>query len=218
MNKNFQDPGQWRSSHHQRPWYQKAFKLLPKSKHQPVLELGSGAGEFADSLTAFNFKLTCTDNSPTYLKQLKAKGYKVKKLDLNQKLPFRAKSFSGIISLEVIEHLTHVEQLLSESYRVLKPKGWLVLSTPNIAWWGYRLFMLLGNPPKKEGYHFRFFTYQTLSKALQKAGFKIIDHNHFTTIPFLNRLLLLLKQKPIYPTIKIWPNFLAQDLVFLCQK
>jgi len=122
------------------------------------------------------------------------------------------------IALEVIEHITEAELFLKEAARILKPKGYLLLSTPNIAWWGYRLMALIGRPPKKEGYHFRFFTHRTLFQKLKEAGFKVEKTASFTTIPWLNRAFLRLKLKPIYPKVAFWPNLLAQDLVVLCRK
>jgi SAM-dependent methyltransferase len=188
-----------------RPWYAKALALLPVKINGPVVELGAGNGELARLINGKIKDLTLVD--------LDAKK-NIIRADFNRPLPFKSGSFSGVISLEVIEHLVESELFLKEIYRILKPKGWLIISTPNIAWWGYRLFMLLGQPPKKEGYHLRFFTHFSLVNNLNKIGFKIKDTASFTTLPLINRFLL----RPIYPVIKFWPNLLVQDLVFLCQK
>jgi 2-polyprenyl-3-methyl-5-hydroxy-6-metoxy-1,4-benzoquinol methylase len=209
-----QDSAKWRKIDFSRPWYRKAIKLLPNLELKKVLELGSGNGELAKTLKTKVQNLTCSDNSPRYVKSLKKAGLKTLQADFNQPLPFNSNQFDLVISLEVIEHLYEAENFLLEINRVLRSKGQLIISTPNIAWWGYRLFMLLGQPPKKEGYHLRFFTHNTFIKLLSSSGFKIIKSSSFTTIPFINRIL----PKPIYPTINFWSNLLAQDLVFLCQK
>ena len=208
------DPGKLRRIDSQRPWYQKALSLLPVSTGQKILELGAGAGELVQILKSQGYKITCVENSPIYLRRLRARGFPAVKADLNQKLPLPSKSFTGVISLEVIEHLVEVDKFLREIFRVLKPKGWLIISTPNIAWWGYRLFALLGAPPKKEGYHLRFFTHHSLTRILQKHGFRIENTSSFTTVPLINRYL----SRRLYPRVKFWPNLLAQDLVFLCRK
>ena len=188
-----------------RPWYSKAIDLLPAVGRDRAVELGSGNGELAELTRGKIRKLTLVDINP---------GKNIVKADFNRPLPFEPGSFSGVISLEVIEHLINHELFLKEIYRILKPRGWLITSTPNIAWWGYRLFMLLGQPPKKEGYHLRFFTHNTLTRLLNQTGFQVIKTNSFTTLPLVNRYL----RRPIYPSIKFWPNLLAQDLVFLCRK
>jgi len=211
---NNQNIASWRPVNNNRPWYQKALALLPDLSNASVIELGSGNGELADLLQPEVKSLTCVDNSAIYTAKLAKRGFKARQADFNQPLPFKTSQFDCIISLEVIEHLVKVEDFLLEAHRILKPNGLLIISTPNIAWWGYRLFSLLGQPPKKEGYHLRFFTYNTFKHYLAQAGFKVIKSNSFTTLPLLNRYL----PQPIYPTIKYWPNLLAQDLVFLCQK
>lgn len=48
-----------------------------------------------------------------------------------QRLPFPNEAFDYIISLETIEHVENPGQALYEMSRVLKPRGTLVVSTPN---------------------------------------------------------------------------------------
>lgn len=212
------DPGIWRQSNQSRPWYQKALALLPDLSKASVIELGSGNGELANLLQPKIKSLTCVDNSAIYVAKLAKKGFKAIQVDFNQALPFKANQFDCVISLEVIEHLVKAEDFLLEAYRILKPDGILIISTPNIAWWGYRLFVLFGQPPKKEGYHLRFFTDRTLRYYLNQAGFQVIKSASFTTVPLLNKLLIYFKIHPVYPIINFMPNLLAQDLVFLCRK
>jgi SAM-dependent methyltransferase len=49
-------------------------------------------------------------------------------------LPFDSGSFSGVFCCEVLEHLTtNPTAMLGEIHRVLKPNGWLIVTTPNVA-------------------------------------------------------------------------------------
>lgn len=214
MNNILKDPGLWRQTNFSRPWYSKSLALLPNLSNASVIELGSGNGEMAGFLQPKVKSLICVDNSSIYVKKLAKKGFKVIQADFNQILPFKANQFDCVISLEVIEHVVKAEEFLIDIFRILKPNGWLIISTPNIAWWGYRLFALLGRPPKKEGYHLRFFTYNTFIALLKRSRFKILKSNSFATLPLINRYL----PKSIYPVIKFRPNLFAQDLVFLCRK
>jgi 2-polyprenyl-3-methyl-5-hydroxy-6-metoxy-1,4-benzoquinol methylase len=52
-------------------------------------------------------------------------------LDLNEACALPAESFDAVIAAEVIEHLENPRQVAREWYRVLKPGGSVVLSTPN---------------------------------------------------------------------------------------
>lgn len=53
--------------------------------------------------------------------------------NLNQfPLPYPAEFFHGIASIEGIEHLENPFALIREFWRLLKPSGYLILTTPNI--------------------------------------------------------------------------------------
>ncbi len=46
-------------------------------------------------------------------------------------LPFPDNSFDAVTNFHVLEHLWERDRAIDEMYRVLKPKGWLILITPN---------------------------------------------------------------------------------------
>lgn len=210
--KRYDDTGSYRGWDHTRPWYKFALKLLPKADNEKVLDLGAGNGEFSVILKKFNKKVYCIDYCQKYFKKLKRKGFKSYLSDFNNSLPFRDEFFDGVCCLEVIEHVVKAEQLLLEINRILKKNGWLIVSTLNISWFGYRLLALSGKVPFKEGYHFRFFNYFSLINKLDKAGFKIIKKANFTPLPFINRI------HQVWIETKIFHQLFAQDLVFLCFK
>lgn len=198
-----------------RPWYKFALNLVPKvpkKQNEKVLDLGAGNGEFSIRLKLQNKKVYCADASSLYVRRLKKRNFEVKKSDFNKKLPYLNSCFDGVVSLEVIEHVVQAELFLSEINRILKKSGWLIISTPNISWIGYRWLALVGKVPFKEGYHFRFFNPHGLIKKLKEAGFEVKYSAHFTPLPFINRI------KQFWIPIKFWPSLLAQDLVFLCRK
>jgi SAM-dependent methyltransferase len=64
-------------------------------------------------------------------------------VDLNRGLPYPADSFDVVLLTEVIEHLENHRAAICELARVLKPGGWLVLTTPNIMRLDSRLAFLL---------------------------------------------------------------------------
>jgi SAM-dependent methyltransferase len=83
------------------------------------------------------------------LRETKTKGIHCVAVDLNQAalLPFPDLCFDCIHAGEVIEHLFSPDQLLKEIFRLLKPDGYAVISTPNLASWRNRLALLLGWQP-----------------------------------------------------------------------
>lgn len=48
-----------------------------------------------------------------------------------QQLPLKGESFDAVVSIETVEHLEEPRQFLRECYRVLKPNGYFICSTPN---------------------------------------------------------------------------------------
>ncbi|BDZ71667.1 class I SAM-dependent methyltransferase [Methanobacterium petrolearium] len=62
-------------------------------------------------------------------------------------LQFEDKSWDIITSFDVIEHLNNPDDLLSESYRVLKDEGLFIISSPNLADCFSRITFLFGYIP-----------------------------------------------------------------------
>ena len=83
--------------------------------------------------------------------------------DLNKKFPIEDNKFDTAICISVIEHLLEPQNALSEIARILKPNGYLLLSTP----WIYPYH---GEPND----YFRY-SGDCLKYLLEKAGFEIVS-------------------------------------------
>lgn len=105
-------------------------------KYQPIvgkniLDIGSGEGGTSSVLSENNFVVS-VDLSFLRLQRQRA-NFRIKN-SVNSNallLPFSDSSFDIIILQDVIEHLSDIENLLTEIKRVLKPNGTIYLSTPN---------------------------------------------------------------------------------------
>lgn len=173
-----------RSENFNRPQYQAALSLIENGVVGParVIEFGGGRGEFSRLLRQKNLEVVFTDINPANVDHARQLGFEAFVCDANVPMdPSLGGTFDGVVMLEVIEHITNAELLLQEAHRLLKPGGFMVLSTPNPYFIWRRLSMLFGRPIEGEGYHYRFFTRQTLEQTLKDHKFKIVRHNHHTS-------------------------------------
>lgn len=117
----------------------------------------------------------------------KKKSVEIKEVDLTLGLPFSNSSFEVIYFCEVMEHLLGFpEDYLSELYRVLKPGGYLIITTPNLLRVSNRIRFIFGKnflDPFENTYdgvnHLREFDKGELEIYLKKAGFIISNSKTF---------------------------------------
>ena len=107
-----------------------------------LLDLGCKDGYILDKAKHLGYQVYGSDISCNAVQILSKQGFSMKKLDLNNHLSYPDNLFNIVTCLQVIEHLTNPEVLLTEIYRILKPGGILILSTPNLASIGSRLRLL----------------------------------------------------------------------------
>lgn len=103
-------------------------------------------------------------------------------------LPFTNCYFDSVLALELIEHFNNSDQnkMLSEIYRVLKNKGQLIVSTPNISRYTKKIhdglwFVSHFIYARKElGLHIGELTHRRLRKKLTKNNFIIKSEKAFS--------------------------------------
>jgi SAM-dependent methyltransferase len=113
----------------------KKFDILKQSglRDGTCLEIGPGEGDFARLCAAAGIGYQAVERNPTYQQKLQAEGFDVE-LGTVPPLPFPDERFDAICIMAVLEHMPTFEQaieLLSESYRVLKPDGLLAIEVPD---------------------------------------------------------------------------------------
>lgn len=112
--------------------------LLEENKKAIVLDVGCGDGK---STMQFRQKIGCSkiigiEGDKQRIAEAKRNGVsKIVSADLEKKWPFPDTYFDVVISNQVIEHVVDLDNFISEVYRLLRPGGYCVISTENLASW-----------------------------------------------------------------------------------
>ena len=121
------------------------------------------------------------DGAKKSLITARKRGVIVKLADVSKPLPFKSSFFDFVFAGEIIEHLFDPKSFIKEVSRVLKPAGYLVLTTPNLARISDRLKFLFGKTPRQIAplhpylyLHIRPFTVDLLKSLLELYNFENI--------------------------------------------
>ncbi len=96
-----------------------------------VLEIGTGVGYGIDIIAPqVDHFVTLDKHLPRIDQEDLPRNVEMVEFAVPQ-LPFGHNTFDAIISLQVIEHINDDIEFIAEAYRVLKPGGFLILTTPN---------------------------------------------------------------------------------------
>ena len=107
-----------------------------------------------------------------------------KKCDLDREpFPFKDSFFDRVACADVIEHVRDPLLLMTECFRVLKPGGGVVVTTPNVRFYPHLLELALrgrfpktsNDPREYDGGHLHFFTFKDVRQLLERAGFQAIE-------------------------------------------
>jgi ubiquinone/menaquinone biosynthesis C-methylase UbiE len=193
--------------------------LVLKSFFRPnevFLDLASGdsiVGRYV--LKEYSCKTYALDISQEAVSYAKSQGVRGVVGGVEDKLPFKSNFFDTVFWGDNIEHIWHPKFVCCEINRVLKPGGRLILSTPNMGYWRYRVkYFLTGVLPRSEGQvrepweweHIRFFNKRTIGTLLNKTKFQVIGFKGSTPIR-LEKLLA-----------KMYPSLFSSVMVIEAKK
>lgn len=136
------------------------------------------------------------DIDETSLKEASKLGIKTVKCDLNEdRIPLPDNFIDLVTMFETIEHLWNKDHALAEAYRILKPGGYLVLSTPNLCSWINRILVMLGYLPIQYDISLR---YQLQWRPFQRVRMHYCHVMNLYNLPALSNHLRLMGFEVIF--------------------
>ncbi len=176
--------------------------LIKKYKRgTSLLDIGCGEGFFLFNASKAGYTITgieLSQDAAAYAKREFSLDVETRHFEESQ---FPENCFDVITLWQVLEHLPYPLTTLKEVYRILKPGGLIVLSTPDVGgiparllgrrWWNIRRI------------HINQFTTKNLRHILKNAGFKNISSVYYRESISLSMLFIpMLKYWKVYEKVK----------------
>ncbi|MDD2890031.1 MAG: class I SAM-dependent methyltransferase [bacterium] len=155
----------------------KSLKNIVKSKDIKILDGGCGTGGNTSCLANHGIVFSA-DNSRIAIQFAKGENKRLV-VSTIESLPFKQNTFDIIVLLDVLEHIKSEDFAILTIKKALKNKGYLIITVP--------AFNFLWSSHDKASHHKRRYTYATLKKTLQRAGFRIekLSYMSFFLFPFI---------------------------------
>ncbi|HOW26152.1 MAG TPA: methyltransferase domain-containing protein [Bacteroidales bacterium] len=157
-----------------------------------LLEIGCGNGDFLDSLKNKHLlTFQGTELNSDAVNICKSKNLNVGHKSLSD---FQSDSFDYIVSFQVLEHISAINDFFVNSYRVIKRGGKLIISVPNTKSYVFYPFtdyylqngsLLLNMPP----HHVGWWNNSSIQKVAKLFGFHL-KKIYFEPLPFYRKELV----------------------------
>lgn len=188
-----------------------------------VLDLGCSQGLLAAPLREKDVAVVGVDVRPPSEVTEGLESYYQRDLELPLELP-TGRVFDYVVVSDVIEHMRNRTELLRSARRYLREGGRLIISTPNVALWFYRLSLLIGRfeyGPRGvlDESHVHLFTRASFRRQVEQAGFHVLEER-VTALPFevvfesTGRSRLVRTVTRLYHGLaRLWPGMFAYQSI-----
>jgi 2-polyprenyl-3-methyl-5-hydroxy-6-metoxy-1,4-benzoquinol methylase len=146
---------------------------LPASARGRLLEIGCGSGDLMAFMKQKGWHVIGLDTDPVAVQTARSRGLTVYDGAL-ETAGFSSDDMDVIVMNHVIEHVPQPARMLQACYRILKPGGRLMMTTPNHESWGHSRFQQNWRglePPR----HLFVFNQSALLRLIRQAGFRKLD-------------------------------------------
>lgn len=207
--------------------------MLDRFESGHLVEIGAGSGRLAQSLLAEGLpcdRYTATDLSSqrlaTMRERLQDRRFDIRSLDLDAPPEDLVGSADAVMLVALIEHVFDPLRALITVRKMLRPNGFALIDTPNIAKFTRRLKLLFGRFPATasldeglvtyagnpvdlydEG-HLHYFTFRSLEKLLvDRCGFARVERIPYPTPPYIGSVPIA------YKLARRWPELFSEVCV-----
>jgi ubiquinone/menaquinone biosynthesis C-methylase UbiE len=109
--------------------HDRVVELLRDEPRGALLDVGAGDGTLSERLREEKFEVRAVDMVTT---DFQPAGIEIRAANLNVSIPFADAEFDAVVATEVIEHLENPWHFVRELYRITRPGGVVIISTPNL--------------------------------------------------------------------------------------
>ncbi|MBW2977284.1 class I SAM-dependent methyltransferase [Candidatus Woesearchaeota archaeon] len=194
-------------------------KLVKSVKGKRLLDIACGRGYYSNEFSKY-FNVDAIDLSRKAIEFAKSKFPNVEfKRGNCYSMPYRNGLYDIVVCNNIIEHIKYPKKLLKEANRVLKKRGYILISTPN----KYRLTNIINiilNMPLKMAskYHFKEYSHSEIKKILKSNNFTLIKMRYIHTISpkkdLKSRLFNFVNSLLIMSRIRLF----SSTFFYLCRK
>ena len=170
-----------------------------------VLDIGCGNGSLTAAWSKSTWDTAGIDLSESGISHATASypGISFLKMPIGHELVsrFGEEKFDAVVSAEVIEHLYSPRDLTQCAFRLLKPGGMLILTTPYNGYLKNLAIAAIGDMDRHwtalwDGGHIKFWSWKTIRSLLAEAGFITPEFQGAGRFPFLWKSMVVRVWKP----------------------
>lgn len=156
-------------------------RLLGRS----ALEVGAGLGFFSHRMQKLGALVTATDIGAQLLEEVRQNvGCRAECVDALSLLEYFGRDrFDVVLSSECIEHTPDPMEAIAQMAAVLKPGGFLALSTPNVLWRPIVRVATLARIRPFDGLE-NFSSFRQIRQALRNSGLRVVEEYGLHLFPF----------------------------------
>lgn len=178
----------------------KILSLIRNTNPSKMIDLGCGYGGLTKYVARYLSiqDVHGVDIDKERLLQAQSRGIKTHELDINEaRLPFPDNYFDLVTSFGALEHLVYFDNFFSESSRILRKGGDIIIAMPNLASYLDRIVLALGYQPRGV----------ELSRKITPGVFPLyqnefLGHIHTATLRAMKQLMQYYK----FQIVKINPS------------